>query len=89
MERAAKACLAAGAKQVLAAATHGLFVGRAGDVIGGEAIRKALVTDSVPPFRLDPALTSRKVTILSVAPLFGDAINAIHSGGSIVDLMAD
>jgi ribose-phosphate pyrophosphokinase len=89
MERAASACLAAGAKQVFAAATHGLFVGRAGEVIGGNALKRTLVTDSVPPFRLDQSIVEAKVTVLSAAPLFADAIRAIHENGSIVELLAD
>lgn len=89
MERAAQACRAAGAKQVFAAATHGLFVGRAGEVIGGDTLKQTLVADSVPPFRLDPATVKAKVTVLSTAPLFGDAIRAIHENGSIVELLSD
>jgi ribose-phosphate pyrophosphokinase len=89
MERAAQACLEAGAQQVFAAATHGLFVGRAGEVIGGNALTKTLVTDSVPPFRLNAATVKAKVTVLTAAPLFGDAIRAIHENGSIVELLAD
>ena len=87
LERAANACLNAGAKQVFAAATHGLFVGRAAEVIGGGAIEKTLVTDSVPPFRLDPTIIEARVTVLTAAPLFADAIRAIHNNGSIVDLL--
>ncbi|MGI9510137.1 MAG: phosphoribosyltransferase family protein, partial [Geminicoccaceae bacterium] len=87
MARAAKACLNAGAKQVFAAATHGLFVGRAGEVIGGGAIKRTLVTDSVPPFRLDPMTIEARVTVLTAAPLFADAVRAIHENGSIVDLL--
>ena len=89
VERAANACLNAGAQQVFAAATHGLFVGRAGEVIGGDALKQTLVTDSVPPFRLDPTIVEAKVTVLSAAPLFADAIRAIHENGSIAELLAD
>ena len=89
MERAARACLAAGAVRVVAAATHGLFVGRAGEVIGGDALASTLVTDSVPPFRLEPAVAETKVTLLSIAPLFADAIRALHEDRSIVELLAD
>lgn len=70
MERAARACLAAGAVRVFAAATHGLFVGHAGAVIGSDNLALMLVTDSVPPFRLDPVTVKAKVTVISAAPLF-------------------
>lgn len=89
MERAANACLTAGAQQVFATATHGLFVGRAGEVTGGNALGQTLVIDSVPHFRLDPTIVEAKVTVLSAAPLFADAIRAIHENGSIVELLAD
>jgi ribose-phosphate pyrophosphokinase len=46
-----------------------------------------VVTDTVPPFRLDPGLVAHKLVVLSVAPLFADAIKAIHGGGSIVALL--
>lgn len=75
--------------RVVATATHGLFVGRASEVIGGNALASTLITDSVPPLRLDTATVKAKVTVLSAAPLFGDAIRALHDGRSIVDLLAD
>lgn len=75
--------------RVFAAATHGLFVGHAGAVIGSDNLALMLVTDSVPPFRLDPVTVKAKVTVVSAAPLFGHAIRALHDGGSVVDLLAD
>ena len=87
IERAANACLNAGAMQVFVAATHGLFVDRAGEVISGGVIARTLVTDSVPPFRLDPMTIEARVTVLTAAPLFADAIRAIHDNGSIVNLL--
>ncbi len=89
MERAARACLAAGAVRVIAAATHGLFVGRVSEVISGNALASTLITESAPPFRLDTATVNAKVTLLSAAPVFGDTIRALHDGGSLADLLAD
>jgi ribose-phosphate pyrophosphokinase len=85
---AARACREHGAVSVLAAATHGLFVAPASRVLAGDALDRVLVTDSVPPFRLDPELVERKLEILSVAPLFAEAIARLHGGGSLVELMA-
>jgi len=87
MGRAARACLDQGATRVFAAATHGLFVGDAHEVVAAASLASTVVTDTVPPFRLDPGLAAHKLVVLSVAPLFADAIKAIHGGGSIVALL--
>jgi ribose-phosphate pyrophosphokinase len=89
MTRAAGACLERGAQQVFAAATHGLFVGDAEKVIADDALEKVIITDSVPPFRLDDQLLRDKVVVLEAAHLFAEAIRRIHSGGSIVELLGD
>jgi ribose-phosphate pyrophosphokinase len=86
--RAARACLDQGASRVFAAATHGLFIG-AHEVVAATSLESTVVTDTVPPFRLDPDLVAQKVVVLSAAPLFADAIKAIHSGGSIAALLGD
>lgn len=85
--RAARACREAGAAKVLAAATHGLFFGKAGDVVADPAFDGFTVTNTLPPFRLDPALVARRVTLLDGAGLFGEAVRRIHEGGSIVELL--
>jgi ribose-phosphate pyrophosphokinase len=72
-----------------AAATHGLFVGDAHEVVAAPSLANTVVSDTVPPFRLDPGLVAQKLVVLSVAPLFADAIKAIHTGGSIVALLGD
>jgi ribose-phosphate pyrophosphokinase len=86
--RAARACRAAGARAVHAAATHGLFVGQAGKVLFGDpALGQIVVTSSVPPFRLGGGQLPAQLVVLDVAPLFADAIRRIHTGGSIVELL--
>jgi ribose-phosphate pyrophosphokinase len=85
---AARACREHGAVSVLMAATHGLFIAPAGRVLAEDAIERVIVTDSVPPFRLDPELVARKVEVLSVAPLLGEAIARLHRDGSLVELLA-
>jgi ribose-phosphate pyrophosphokinase len=87
LARAAAACKALGAKRVYAAASHGLFIGAAADVLADPALEKVLVTDSVPPFRLPPALLQSRVEVLESAPLFAEAIRRLHSGGSLVELL--
>lgn len=77
MHRAAQALRHAGAQKVIACAAHGLFTGAAPDVLAAVSVDQVLVTDSVPPFRL-PATgpVSRKLRIVSAAPLFARAIRA-------------
>lgn len=86
--RAANACRQRGARTVYAAASHGIFVGDAGRVLADPGIERLVITDTIPPFRLEPALVQRKLTVLETAPLFAEAIRRIHSGGSIVELLA-
>jgi ribose-phosphate pyrophosphokinase len=77
MSRAARACRAGGAVAVLAAATHGLFVGDANQILGGDTIDAFVVTDTVDPFRLaDPARS--RLTVVSSAPAWVDCIRDLH-----------
>jgi ribose-phosphate pyrophosphokinase len=86
VRRVARTCREQGATRVFAAATHGLFID-ADEVVAAPDLASIVVTDTVPPFRLDPGLVSQKLVVLSVAPLFAAAIKAIHGGGSIVELL--
>jgi ribose-phosphate pyrophosphokinase len=87
MERAARACVERGATRVYATATHGLFVGDASAAIGSPALAGTVVTDTVPPFRLTAEVVEDKLVVLPAAGLFSAAIEAIHTGGSIVELL--
>jgi ribose-phosphate pyrophosphokinase len=84
---AAAACREHGATRVSAVATHGLFVGGANRLLTESALDGIVVTDTVPPIRLDPELARRKLVMLPAAPLFAEAIRRIHDGGSLVDLL--
>lgn len=87
--RAARAARAQGARSVRVAAAHGLFLGAAGTVLADDALDRVAVTDTVPPFRLDPALAARKLDVVDAAGLFAEAIRRIHEGGSLVELQAE
>ena len=87
MLRAAKACRARGARTVYVAAAHGLFVGEANRVVADDSFERVVVTDSVPPFRLEPGVVGDKLVVLGAAALFAEAIERIHGGGSVVDLL--
>ena len=85
--RAARACKAHGAANAFAAATHGLFIAGAAELIGEPAVDKIVVTDTVPPFRLAPDTIGTKVQVLEISPLIAQAVRRIHTGGSLVDLL--
>ena len=87
LRNAADACRASGASKVYAAATHGVFVSGAERLFSGAELDQVVVTDTIPPFRLAPELVSAKLTVLSAAPMFAEAIRRIHEGGSLVELM--
>lgn len=87
MTRAARACLENGARRVFALATHGLFVGDAAKALNDASLTQTIVTDTVPPFRLDAALIGKRVTIVSAAPLFAEAIGRHAAGCSISEIL--
>jgi ribose-phosphate pyrophosphokinase len=55
-------------------------------VIADPAIDRFVVTDSVPPFRLDAA-SRAKIDTLRVAPLLAETIRRLHEGRALTDLM--
>jgi ribose-phosphate pyrophosphokinase len=87
MLRAAKACRERGATRIFAAATHGLFVGDANTVVKDPAFEKTIITDSVPPFRLEPEVAEDALIVVETAGLVAEAIHRMNQGGSIVDLL--
>jgi ribose-phosphate pyrophosphokinase len=85
--RAARAARAAGAKRVMALVTHGLFMQGAADVLADPAIDKLVITDAVPPFRLDHPESKEKLVVLPCAPLLAEAIRRLHEERSLTDLI--
>ena len=80
LAEAARALAERGAARVLAAVTHGVFAPGAMGRLDASPIQRLLVTDTVetPPAQLSP-----KVDVVSVAPLFGEAIRRIHQRESL------
>ena len=76
----AEELLKAGATEVDAAVTHGVFTQQCMDRLDRGPIRRLLVTDTI---ETQPVTLSPKVQVVSVAPLFGEAIRRIHSRESI------
>jgi ribose-phosphate pyrophosphokinase len=69
-----------GAGSIYACATHGVFSGAALDRIETSSITEVIVTDTIP---LPPQANPERITVLSIAPLFGEAIKRIHRGESV------
>jgi len=86
--RTVKACGGLGARRIYTAASHGLFVGSAAQVLADDALVQVVVTDTVPPFRLPEGKVRDKLIILDSAALFAQAIAHSHSGESISELLA-
>jgi ribose-phosphate pyrophosphokinase len=70
-----------GARSVRVAATHGLFSGNALEKITDSVIEEMIVSDSIKP--REEVLNNKKISIITVAPLFAEAIRRIRTGESI------
>ena len=80
---AAKIALDRGAKSVTAACVHPILSGNAVQRICGSDIEELVVTDTIP---LPPEKHDPKITVLTVAPMVGEAITRIHTGQSVGEL---
>lgn len=78
----ADALLERGASEVYAACTHGLLSGDAIQRLAVSAIKKLIVTDTIPM----PQGVDGKIAVVSVAGLLADAIGRIHSECSISEI---
>ena len=85
--RAANAARKAGARRVIALVTHGLFMAGAAKVIADPAIERFVVTDAVPPFRLEAAAARDKIDTVSAVPLLAESIRRLHEGLALTDLL--
>ena len=75
-----------GAREVYAAVTHGVLSEGSMAKLDASPIRGLLMTDTV---ETQPVTFSPKVEVVSVAPLFGEAIKRIHCRESISVLFRD
>ncbi len=80
---AANVAMRCGAREVYACATHGVLCGPAIERLRGSAIRRIVVTDSIP---IQPEKQLPNLTVLSVAPLLAKAIERIHWNKSVSEL---
>jgi ribose-phosphate pyrophosphokinase len=77
---AADLLLAKGATEVWAMATHAVLSDPATDRLKNSAIARVVVTDTLP---LPPEKQIDKIEVVSVAPIFADAIDAVFGDGSV------
>ncbi|MBI2492444.1 MAG: ribose-phosphate pyrophosphokinase [Candidatus Rokubacteria bacterium] len=72
-----------GARRVLACGVHAVLSGPAMERIAGSPLEEVVVTNSIP---VSDAKRAARVTVLSVAPLLGEAIRRIHDEESVSTL---
>ena len=83
---AAEIALSHGARSISVACVHPILSGSAVErICGSGKIEELLVTDSIP---IAPEKMHEKITVLSLASLFSEAISRIHSGHSVGALFA-
>jgi len=80
LTQAVPALLEKGAKRIFASCTHPVLSGPAVERIEGSALEEVVVTNTIP---LPEDRVSKKLTVLSVAPLLGEAISRIHKEESV------
>lgn len=81
---AARACMDYGARRVVACATHGVLSGPAVQRIEQSPLEEVVVTNSVP--LSEEARACKKIRVLSIARLLGEAIRRIHHSDSVSSL---
>jgi ribose-phosphate pyrophosphokinase len=80
---AADTLFAAGAADVVVAATHGVLSGPAVDRLKNSRISEVIVTNTLP---IQSAQQFDKLTVLSIAPLLARAIKEVFEDGSVTSL---
>ncbi len=72
-----------GAKEIYAGAAHGILVGPAIERIKKSPIKEVAITNTVP---LEPEKRIDKIKVLSIAPLFAEAIKRLNESKPLGDL---
>jgi ribose-phosphate pyrophosphokinase len=80
---AAEQLIEQGARQVCAAATHGVLSGPAIDRLKNSVIGRVVVTDTLP---MPPEKQIDKIEVLSVARIIADAIDAVFEDTSVSEI---
>jgi ribose-phosphate pyrophosphokinase len=82
---AAKALSEQGVREVFCCVTHPVLSRNAAERMGKSQFKEVVVADTIP---LSAEKRNGKFTVLSVAPLLGEAIYRIHKGLSVGDLFS-
>lgn len=77
--QAACLCKEAGARQVIAVATHGIFCGNAVGYLEGPAVDRIVVSDSVARVRAISPVFESKISVVSSAQIVAEAIRMQRS----------
>lgn len=80
---AANILKANGAKEIYAGAAHGVLVGPAIERIQNSPIKELVVTNTIP---IEPEKMIDKIKVVSIAPLFAEAIKRINESEPLGDL---
>ena len=81
--KAAETLIKGGAKRVVAVCVHAVLSGESRAKLRTSAIEELVVTDTIPHPELD---SSDRISVISVAPVFAEAIRRIHSDDSVSSL---
>ncbi|MCS7305568.1 MAG: ribose-phosphate pyrophosphokinase [Thermoguttaceae bacterium] len=73
----------AGARAIYLAATHGILCAKAPQLLQEAPVEEVVITNTIP---LTPERSLSKITVLSVAPLLGEAVKRIHRNESVSKL---
>jgi len=87
ISRAAQLVKKRGAKRVYVGVTHGVFAGPAFQRIEKAPIDEVVITNTIP--LNEHGRKTRKIKVLSVAAMLGEAIKRIHKHESVSSLFAD
>jgi ribose-phosphate pyrophosphokinase len=81
--KAAETLFEAGAADVIVTATHGVLSGPAVDRLKNAPVREVVVTNTLP---ISDDKRFDTLTVVSIAPLIADAIDAVFADGSVSGL---
>jgi ribose-phosphate pyrophosphokinase len=81
--RAARALADSGVREVYCCVTHPVLSRNAADLMAQSDFTEVVVSDTIP---LSAEKRNGKITVLSVAPLLGEAIHRIHKGLSVGEM---
>jgi ribose-phosphate pyrophosphokinase len=82
--KASEALMEGGAKAVYACCTHPVLSGKAAHNIENSPIKELIVTNTIP--LSEEARKVKKIKVLDVSPILGEAIKRIHNDASVSSL---